>query len=367
MPGLHNQLPTPEPMPSRQAYESEREVRLERFPMCRDNYQRFQMASRGDSLLEYMPVKLDIENVSRCNFRCVMCQVSEWEGGKRAADMTFEHFASLIDENYGLVEIKLQGMGEPTLGKDAYIAMIRYARDQSIWVRTVTNASLLHREGFVEEFVSSGVNEIQVSVDGASKSVYEDIRVRGKFDRMVRNVRALNQECERQKRQITKMWTVVQPSNSVELEDMVRLSSDLGFTSLVFSLDVIGWGLPNWEQRNASLSAAGDFSVERGMRLVSLGESLGVKVAFWQTTEKFSTESPDRLCPWPFERSYVSSDLRIVPCCMIGDPDTLEIGKLVSDHTSSGFSEIWNGQQYQEFRLAHATGEIPQACQACYE
>jgi hypothetical protein len=28
----------------------------------------------------------------------------------------------------------------------------------------------------------------------------------------------------------------------------------------------------------------------------------------------------------PFERAYISSDQRVVPCCFIGNPDVAEIG-----------------------------------------
>jgi len=64
--------------------------------------------------VDYLPVRIDVENVSRCNFHCTMCQVSDWPHQQRAADMSVDDFKTLLDEQYGVVEIKLQGMGEPT-------------------------------------------------------------------------------------------------------------------------------------------------------------------------------------------------------------------------------------------------------------
>jgi hypothetical protein len=55
------------------------------------------------------------------------------------------------------------------------------------------------------------------------------------------------------------------------------------------------------------------------MNLVERGER-GVRVSFWNVADKFDAE---HVCPWPFERAVVTSDLRTVPCCMIGDPDAL--------------------------------------------
>ena len=45
---------------------------------------------------------------------------------------------------------------------------------------------------------------------------------------------------------------------------------------------------------------------------------------FWNTTSKYSTETPEALCPWPFERAYISPDQRVVPCCVIGNPDVAD-------------------------------------------
>ena len=69
------------------------------------NYVRY-LRSKRSPVVNYLPIKLDIENVSRCNFHCQMCQVSDWAKYQRAADMSLEDFKRLIDSQYGVVEIK---------------------------------------------------------------------------------------------------------------------------------------------------------------------------------------------------------------------------------------------------------------------
>ena len=113
----------------------ERELALAADPRCRENYEKYIASGRRNAKVDYLPIKLDIENVSRCNFRCTMCVVSDWPKGQRAADLTLDAFKALIDEQYGLVELKLQGLGEPTMQGDDFFAMIRYARQRNIWVR----------------------------------------------------------------------------------------------------------------------------------------------------------------------------------------------------------------------------------------
>ncbi len=350
-------LPRPEPSAGVAAYEGERAACLARDPRKQENWQRYLAAARGRADVDYLPVKLDIENVSRCNFACQMCAVSKWRKGKRADDMSLEAFRRLIDEQYGLVEIKLNGLGEALMQGDDYFKMIRYARERRIWVRMTTNASLLHLRENYRKLVGSDVNEIDISIDGADVQTFEGIRINGNFDRVLENCRLLNGHCADLGIVRTKMWTLVQRANVNRLNAHVRLAAELGFKHLVFSLQMHGWADEALEKRNRAQMVTLDEMYLA--RLVDDGKRDGVRVSFWDVSEKFEAKAGKR-CPWPFERAVVSSDLRTVPCCMIGDPDAFEIGK------GKGFLENWTGDEYRAFRKAHLDGEIPAVCKGCY-
>jgi MoaA/NifB/PqqE/SkfB family radical SAM enzyme len=358
------ELPAPEPAAGIEAYERERELALSRSPECRANYQRYLASRRRGAVVDYYPIKLDIENVSRCNFRCTMCAVSDWHKGQRAADLSLEAFRRLIDEQIGLVEIKLQGLGEPTMQRDDYFAMIRYARAKHIWVRTTTNASLLHLKDNYRKMIDADVNELQISVDGASKQVYEGIRRGANYERVMANIALINRYGRERGVERTKMWTVVQQANLHELEALVDLAAELGFSNQVFSLELTDFGLARWHEINAAASAEGNLDIDFLLRLVERGRERGVRVRFWNTTAKYSTESPETLCPWPFERAYIASDQRVVPCCFIGNPDVAEIGTTKAQPES--FASVWFGADFQSFRQAHLDGDIPGYCRGCY-
>lgn len=347
-------LPRPEPSAGLEAYQAELEARL-LDEKCRENYQRFK-TRRLTADPDYLPVKLDIENVSRCNFACSMCAVSKWKKGTRAKDMSLECFKRLIDEQIGLVEIKLNGIGEPLMQGDDYFEMIRYARQKRIWVRMTTNASLLHLRGNYRKLVDSGVNEIDISIDGADKPTFEGIRIQGDFDRVASNCRLLNDYTQSLGITRTKMWTLVQRGNYERLEEHVHLAKKLGFKNLVFSLQLHGWGDGLLEARNRAEMVEVD--PQRLEALVSTGKGLGVRVSFWDVSDKFDAE---HLCPWPFERAVVTSDSRTVPCCMIGDPDKFELGKGLS------FMKAWKSDEYKDFRASHLAGQIPEVCRGCYK
>ncbi|OVE81265.1 hypothetical protein BVY03_04245 [bacterium K02(2017)] len=347
------------PYADQEFYDGVMKAGFESFPERKANYLRFKEAERG-AVLDHLPVKLDVENVSRCNFHCTMCQVSDWEGLKRARDMDLEEFKKLMDEQIGLVEIKLQGMGEPLMGK-SYFEMIKYARERHIWVRSTTNASLLHVNENYKKIIDSDVCELQVSVDGATAETYEKIRRGGRFKRMMENCSLLNSYAKSVNKMRTRMWVVVQKDNFNELEKFPALAAELGFERLSFSLDLTDWGQDEWKSQNDQVDMHKQFDVDIANRLTKLGEDRNLDVTFWFIDDKYNTSSKDKLCPWPFERAYVSSDMKIVPCCMIANPEISNLGD------ANNFSSEWNNKNMQEFRQAHIDGKVPHVCKSCYK
>jgi hypothetical protein len=98
----------------------------------------------------------------------------------------------------------------------------------------------------------------------------------------------------------------------------------------------------------AAASAEHDLDVNVLFGLVERGKQRGVRVRFWNTTSKYSTESPEALCPWSFERPYISSDQRVVPCYFIGNPDVAEID--TAPAKPANFASVWFGPNFRAFR-----------------
>ena len=259
-------LPLPEPSAGAAAYARERELALAANPRKRENYERYLASTRRVRVPDYRPIKLDIENVSRCNFRCTMCVVSDWDKGTRGRDMTVDEFKRLIDAEYGLLEIKLQGIGEPTMQGDALFEMIRHARAQHIWVRTTTNASLLHLRENYKQIVDSGVNELQNSIDGADEETFEAIRRGSVFERVADNCKLVNAYAREKGLRVTKMWTVAQRANWHQLSALVDFAHELGFP-VIFSTvmyeeeDILDAGIWALKPRGARTLTAGSEAI----------------------------------------------------------------------------------------------------------
>lgn len=346
------------PEPYQFTYRSMRYRAFVENPICLKNY----IVAENEEYSEdvsFLPYIIDVEPISRCNFRCIMCQVADWDKGQRARDMEFEEFKNLIDSNPQLIEIKLQGMGEPLLHKD-FIKMIEYSRERNIWIRTVVNGSLLHVRNNVERLIDSGVGEILASVDGANKEVFEAIRRKSNFERVVENFTSLNRYASKKDRPYTRMWVVLQQQNRHQIFDFVMLAKKMDFRRLTLSVSLGDWGQDTWKERKSGLQAM-SFTKEEEEQLLEMAKANDIDVSIWNISNKYSPESLDSLCAWPFQRTLISSDMKVGPCCMIGNPDIATLGD------GNDIAKTWHSEVYQSFRKSHINGNIPKYCENCYK
>lgn len=142
-------------------------------------------------LLDEYPPCLQIEPSSICNFRCVMCYQSDpsFSSGKSTymGFMPLELFKQVIDQAEGHVEaVTLASRGEPLLHRQI-VDMLRYCRGKFLALKVNTNASVLTEE-IIHALFNSDVQTIVFSIDAAEKALYERIRVRGNFERLLQNL-----------------------------------------------------------------------------------------------------------------------------------------------------------------------------------
>lgn len=330
------------------------------FPERLDNFIEAKEISSRSAIQTSKPYLIDLEPNSRCNFRCTMCQVSEWARGQRAQDMTFEEFESLRSLFNFVIEAKIHGMGEPLLHKE-FFNMVEYFKSYSIWTRTSINGSLLLANNNIEKLVKSSLGEIQISLDGATKETYEKIRVRANFEKVTKGIIELNSACESYNRKLTRMWVVLQKNNIHELSAFVELAKELKFKKLTFSLSLNDWGQELWRDKNGSKGIALESTIDKIKDLFQKSIDNGLEISLWQQANKYSVNKGlQDLCPWIFDRTYITSDMRLTPCAIIGNPEITDLGG-ASDVLNS-----WNSEKYISFRKLHLTGAIPNECTSCY-
>ncbi len=353
----------PRPSANMEEYNRILNYRLLMYPECKSNYEKYQTMCREGYKIECgcLPVKIDYEVSSHCNFRCTMCLMNEI-GDHRPANMSFEDFKESLDSQKGLVEVKLQGMGEPLLNPD-FFKMVEYATANHIWVRTTTNASLLHLNDNYKKMIDLEIGEIQISVDGATKETFESIRVGSNFDLVVNNCKLLNTyaEANRGGTWRTSCWMLVQKDNVHEVEQLLELAAEMKFTRLTYSVAIGDWSKDNWTEINGQKETKDLFTEEYAQKLIHRGKELGITVTFWDGKDKYVYDKKkDKICAWLFGRAYISADMRIVPCCVVSDSATCDMGD------ARNFTAEWNHDRYQELRRLHLEGKVPKMCRNCY-
>ena len=136
------------------------------------------------------PKFIEVETIRACNARCTFCSVYNGSFEAKPKKMEDSLLEKIIDE------LKRPGAttstvcacrdGEPLLDRRV-AGFIKGLKGSGIpTVTLVTNAELLN-EKKSKELLSSGLDELMISIDGYSEEVYSKLRIGLDFDTVFRN------------------------------------------------------------------------------------------------------------------------------------------------------------------------------------
>ena len=308
--------------------------------------------------LSYKPITMDIEPTTGCNFRCTMCQVSDENFISK--NLNFEVFKKFIDQNKQLLKIKLQGMGEPLVNNNFY-KMVDYASQSGICSEITTNGSLLNEKN-INFLKKSQLSRITISMDGATKETFENIRVKSNFNTVVNNSINLVKQFKRKIiRPEISAWCTLQKKNFFEAEKIFDLCSNIGFDKLTFQIHLTDWGKLEWREKNNKQQINNDDTkiLEVLNMIKNKSKKSNIKVEIFEE----NLLSFEKQCSWPWTSTYLSKTGDIVPCCIIGDEKVESFGNI----NDQNFSQIWNSTKYMKFRNEIKNNQIPEYCKNCYK
>jgi len=286
--------------------------------------------------------------------------------------MAFDTFKRLVDDFTELKHLHLQGLGEPLM-HPRFFDMVSYAASQGVKVTTNTNLTLLN-ERKAESCVTSGLAIVHVSLDAATAGVYESIRIRAHFERVIENIRRLNAAKARLEAELPelRMVMVLMRRNLGELPELVRLANELGIVELSvqqlchdFSETTLPPHYAPMRTFIATESLSEDCQADADRVFAEarvLASELGLKLRLPNMRrERDVVTRLDPRCDWPWTGAYVSYDGYSMPCCMISTPDRGNFGRI----DQASISEIWSGEAYEAFRAGLQNGTPPNICAAC--
>src|SRR5579883_2831182 len=129
---------------------------------------------RGDSGESLpLPRELYIESTTRCNESCDQCPRTHL-GREADRDITLGEVQQIIEQFPALERVVLHGLGEPLLNKELP-AIVAYLRSRDVYTLFNSNALLLNAKRG-RALIDAGLNELRVSLDGATPATYARVR-----------------------------------------------------------------------------------------------------------------------------------------------------------------------------------------------
>ena len=312
----------------------------------------------GNQAIEKLPILL-IDAHSRCNCRCVMCDI--WKTDEHR-EFTLSQLESQMDaiERLQVRWVVLTG-GEPLMHSNLF-ALTELLRGRDIRVTILSTGLLFER--FAEEIVRH-VDDVIVSLDGPARIHDRIRRVPGGFERIAEGVRAIH--AQRTQFQIGSRCTV-QKANHAALAETVSAAKQIGLSSISFlAADLTSAAFKRVEPWSAPRQAEIGLTLDE---LAALGEQIGKLM-----DDPFVIDRPEHLhrivrhfrahlalepfeaprCNAPWVSAVMGIDGSVRPC-FFHPP----VGSIATQH----LDDALNAPRAREFRATLDIASNP-VCQRC--
>lgn len=323
---------------------------------------------------DHEPVCLYLETTNRCNLLCTTCPRT-YEQLEPEADMSWDLFTSLIDQYPNIARVVLHGIGEPMLVKDI-AQRVKYLKDRGVYVLFNTNGTLLN-EVNGKALIDAGLDELRVSLDAAESDVYQMVRGKDFFDKIVENVgrfTAMQRELNAPKPRVS-LWLTGLRETVDQLPNFVRLAHQVGVYE-VYLQRLVFFDDPMSDKSLARAeSALFEHTTAREEALIHEAEDVAKELGVMfsasgavdpgESIKKQKDDAPWSLCRRPWSLMYITANGRVLPWCIAPFSMKGYGAFTLGDATQSTLKEIWNGSEYQRFREGLLTSAPPPACTNC--
>ncbi|MDD5078729.1 MAG: radical SAM protein [Candidatus Omnitrophica bacterium] len=356
------------------------------------------LAKRSKAYLSYwlypgkssLPEAITLFLTYRCNLHCKMCGqwgdggVTRKQGqGVLSRELGLEELKRIVDDSaYFKPNITLFG-GEPLLFPGC-AELIRHIKQKGRHCLMITNGSLLAE--FAERIVEAGLDELNVSLDGAGK-LHDDIRgMPGLFGRIMEGLQKVNSikaGCGRKSPLINLQCTITR-YNYRNLEEMLEVAkqakaNSLTFHNLIFlSREMLGrqracdellaCSSRDWEGFVFEPGIDPQYLFEKEKEI--LGQKYGFSVDFYPNFSSaelsdyynntcYRPPASNCRCLSPWLSAYIFPDGELRPCLNL----TYSFGNVKKE----SLIKLWNNSRAIHFRRILKTNKIFPACGRCTE
>lgn len=276
-----------------------------------------------------------IEITNRCNLKCPACP---WHTcmTRELHDMSFEEYKQILPKIKPYAKaVCFYVMGEPLLNPD-WNQIVAVSHDAGLRTIISTNGMLL--ESNMDRIFESGLDHLQVALDGFEAQTHGAYRRGADFDRIVDSLTLLAQQKKARQRltpEVT-IQTLATRQNENQIDSIKCFAEKLGFG---FKLKKMHYGrTDDLKKKNKPLFMPQDPELVRipGKSYYSEGES----------------------CPEMRQMVILSNGI-VVPCCVDFD-GAWQIGNIFKESVE----DVWFGKEHLQFVDAYESHSNP-FCESC--
>lgn len=326
-----------------------------------------------------LPRELYIESTSRCNETCDQCPRTHL-GREPDRDITLAEVRQIVDQLPSVERVVLHGLGEPLMN-DELPQIVAYLHERGAYTLFNSNALLLN-EARGRALIEAGLDELRISMDGATPATYA--RVRGVNQRalphIVRNLTAF----ETLKRSLgastprTSLWFTAMRENIGELPQLVEIAARTGVPEVYVQRFIyFGKGLAQEEQalfhhaqdRERSLIADAEAQCKAlGIRFAATGAT--TPAVYLGRPSKRGETQPNPTRPWagchrPYALAYITAHGNVYSCCFAPFHPGPWRERVLGNAFTQSMPEIWHGDRYAAFRAAFESDTPWSQCAGC--
>lgn len=252
------------------------------------------------------PWTLFVEPTNHCNLKCVFCPQKSQE--RDLGFLSMDLYKKVLEEaaEIGVHKFNLFFLGESLMHKSLF-EMIQLASDHGVQTRLNTNASFLD-ERRSRELLESGLDYLTISFEGVNKEIYENLRVKGNFEKTSQNIQ-----------------TVIRQKKEGNYKTQISIE--------IIDLEETQPFLPEFEERMRSYGP--DEIVTKVYRNW---------IGYLEAQKDLSLQDAYQVCSYPWRSMALLWDGTFVPCCVDYD------GKYPLGHAKDGIMNAWNGEKMLELR-----------------
>ncbi len=275
------------------------------------------------------PKLISLELTNACNAKCIMCPREQLT--RKIGNISMDVVEKLCKDSAGkpLKKINVFGFGESLL-HPKFPEIIRYIKHSlpDVELNLSTNAQLLNA-GMSDVLISSGIDNVNIDIDGVTKETYEKVRRQLNFETVTNNT-----------------------ENFIEMRNKNHAKIKVSVTMI--DMDITG---PEIEAFTKKWSKSAD---------TVFINHYNTWTGVFPDRNKNKKENERFLfpCKNPWREMIVNYDGSVSFCCMDFN-STVVIGNIMQ-HT---IQQIWTDEKMQALRTLHLEGrqsEIP-ICRKCNE